>query len=63
MLSLLKLQGRVPAKHIKWRFNEEQRAFLNDFKWWDKPVEWIKQNAESFDEIDSFIVNNGEIRL
>ena len=55
--------GGVPAKHIKWRFNEEQRAFLNDFKWWDKPVEWIKQNAESFDDIDSFIVNNGEIRL
>lgn len=53
--------GGVPAKHIKWRFDECQRDFLINFKWWDKPVEWIKENADSFDEINSFILNNGEI--
>ena len=53
--------GGVPAKHIKWRFDESQRDFLINFKWWDKPVEWIKENADSFDEINSFILNNGEI--
>lgn len=46
--------GGVPAKVIGKRFSEEQIAFLQDFKWWDKPFEWIKNNYQDFSDIDLF---------
>lgn len=52
--------GGVPAKIIKYRFNQEQIQFLLDFKWWDKPNEWIIQNAQVFDDIENFILQNKE---
>ena len=45
----------VPAKVIRKRFSEEEERRLVDFKWWDKPREWIEQNAGSFRDIWSFI--------
>lgn len=50
--------GGVPAKEIGKRFNESQIEFLNKFKWWDKPVGWIKQNYKQFNDIELFIRNN-----
>ncbi|KQS30696.1 CatB-related O-acetyltransferase [Dyadobacter sp. Leaf189] len=44
----------VPAKKIRSRFNDNDIQFLIDSAWWDKPFEWIKENAESFDEIEKF---------
>lgn len=43
--------GGVPAKEIKKRFSDEDIAFLKELKWWDKPEDWIKENAEKFDDI------------
>lgn len=48
--------GGVPAKEIRRRFTDDQVAFLMDFKWWDKPTEWIKQNAYFFQDIERFII-------
>ena len=31
--------GGVPARHIRWRFDEETRAALLRIRWWDWPVE------------------------
>jgi acetyltransferase-like isoleucine patch superfamily enzyme len=31
--------GGNPAKHMKYRFNEEIRDLLLELKWWDLPVE------------------------
>lgn len=44
--------GGVPAKHIKWRFNEAERNFLNEFSWWNKSEKWIKENADLFSDIN-----------
>ena len=44
----------VPARHLKWRFCEEDRAFLERFKWWEKPESWIKENALKFKDINEF---------
>lgn len=44
--------GGVPAKIIKYRFEKEDIEFLCDLKWWDKPVEWIKENADAFQHIN-----------
>ena len=49
-----------PAKVISKRFTDEQAAWLMKFKWWDKPLEWIKEHAEEFDDIENFIMRHSE---
>ncbi|HEY5587479.1 MAG TPA: CatB-related O-acetyltransferase [Candidatus Paceibacterota bacterium] len=46
--------GGVPAKHIKYRFEQEDIDFLLQFKWWEKSPEWIKKNASAFISINLF---------
>ncbi len=47
--------GGIPAKHIKYRFSNEQIEFLMKLKWWNKDEEWIKNKAEYFDDIEKFM--------
>lgn len=47
--------GGVPAKVIKYRFDEETIAKLLEVKWWDKNQEWIKAHADQFEDIDKFL--------
>ena len=47
--------GGVPAKIIRYRFNEEQIAFLLRFKWWDKDDEWLKEHVKEFSSIENFV--------
>jgi len=55
--------GGNPAKHIRYRFSEEEIKKLNEIKWWDWPIDKIKKNAlllqssniEEFLKIHSFI--------
>lgn len=44
--------GGVPAKVIRYRFEEDDICFLNTLKWWNKDVEWIEEHAEFFDDIE-----------
>ena len=41
----------IPAKHTRYRFNEEQIKFLEKFMWWEKDENWLKTNAEYFTDI------------
>ena len=50
-----------PAKVISKRFTDEQAAWLINFRWWDKPLEWIKEHAEEFDDIEKFIEMHSEM--
>lgn len=46
----------VPARHVRYRFNEEQIAGLQKIRWWDWPDEIILANMDVFyDDIDTFI--------
>lgn len=47
--------GGVPARIIRYRFSEEEVVRLLELKWWDKPEQWIKENAESFSDIKKFL--------
>jgi len=47
--------GGIPAKHIKYRFTQEIIIRLKDVKWWDEDIEWIKKNANKFNDINLFI--------
>lgn len=44
----------VPAREIKKRFTEKERIFLQEFKWWNKDIEWIKKNVRDFSDIKFF---------
>lgn len=48
----------IPAKLIRYRFDDIQIDFLEQFKWWDKPINWIKENYLDFKDIQSFVDNN-----
>ena len=47
--------GGVPAKIIKYRFNESQIEFLKSFKWWEKDQKWIENNMDLFEDINKFL--------
>jgi acetyltransferase-like isoleucine patch superfamily enzyme len=40
--------GGVPARLIKKRFTEDQIKMLLEYKWWDKEIEFIRENAQLF---------------
>ena len=44
--------GGVPAKVLKYRYDEETIRFLLDLKWWDMDVEWLSQHWELLCDID-----------
>lgn len=43
--------GGVPAKVLRYRFEENEMAFLKQFKWWDKEVGWLQENYKQFHDI------------
>ena len=53
--------GGVPAKVIRYRFNEEQIAYLQQSQWWNRGEEWLEENASLFTDIDSFTDNKNTI--
>lgn len=48
--------GGLPAKLIKKRFTDDQITFLCNFRWWDRDIKWIKENANKFQDIEQFIL-------
>lgn len=46
--------GGIPARIIKYRYSEEDISFLLEFKWWDKDINWIKNNASLFTDFTKF---------
>lgn len=47
----------IPAKKIGYRFDKDKIDFLLKFKWWEKDLEWIRNNAEYFSDVNSFYNN------
>lgn len=48
--------GGVPAKIIKYRFDKDVIDKLLNSKWWDKDIEYLKNNFQKFHNIDTFLV-------
>ena len=40
--------GGIPAKIIKYRFDEETQKKLLELEWWNQDIEWIKENSVFF---------------
>jgi len=47
--------GGVPAKIIKYRFEQGEIDELLKIKWWDRDVEYLKRNYKKFHDIKKFV--------
>lgn len=51
--------GGVPARIIRYRYDEQKVKQLLDFQWWNKDIIWIKNHAALFaDENEFFNIIN-----
>lgn len=51
--------GGVPAKFIRYRFDETARAIIQKSQWWDNDHQWLQNNYLLFHNIDKFISHFG----
>ena len=51
----------IPAKIIRYRFNENQISYLLETKWWEKDPKWIKNNSHLFIDIEKFILEMNDL--
>lgn len=47
--------GGVPAKLIKYRYSDIIVSKLQKSQWWEKDINWIKENWMLFNNIDDFL--------
>jgi len=52
--------GGIPAKIIKYRFTKEQIEFLQEFKWWDRDLDWIIANKDLFVNVELLMAKYGK---
>ena len=47
--------GGVPAKIIRYRFDEKEISSLLELKWWDKDSDWLKSHVKDMEDIKKFL--------
>lgn len=47
--------GGVPAKIIRYRFDDATIDKLNELKWWNKDKKWIEEHAIEFSDAKAFL--------
>jgi len=47
--------GGVPAKIIRYRFDEDTISKLLELKWWEKNQSWIQNHAEYFEDVEKLL--------
>jgi acetyltransferase-like isoleucine patch superfamily enzyme len=52
--------GGVPAKLIRYRFDESVRAALLESRWWDRSDLWLQEHVADFLSVESFVSLVGE---
>jgi virginiamycin A acetyltransferase len=45
--------GGVPARRIRPRFDDETVAFLLDLRWWDRGIDWLRDNVEAMSDVEA----------
>lgn len=45
--------GGVPARVLKYRYDEETIAWLLKVKWWDRPVDWLRSHWELLGDLEA----------
>ena len=44
--------GGVPARFLKYRFDESTIEWLLRVRWWDKPLDWLREHWEMMCDMD-----------
>lgn len=57
------IHGGIPAKLIRYRFDDQHISQLLKLKWWDWSVEKIKRYSHLFDNVEAFIKEVPDARL
>jgi phosphonate metabolism protein (transferase hexapeptide repeat family) len=52
--------GGVPAKIIKYRFDEKTCSMIDEFKWWDKTNDWLQERHALFASPEEFLKKYSE---
>jgi len=47
--------GGVPAKHIRFRFSDDEIKKIQSIEWWNKDEEWLKKNVSMFLNKNEFL--------
>lgn len=50
--------GGIPAKHIRYRFTEQQIETLDKIQWWNRNPGWLREHYNDFENIDTFITRH-----
>ena len=50
----------IPGKIIGYRFDDETIKYLQELEWWNKPIEWIKSNADYFENVELLMKHIGD---
>ena len=50
----------IPGEVIGFRFSSDIINYLLKLKWWDKPEKWIRDNADSFENVELLIKRVGD---
>ena len=45
----------VPARIMRYRFEDDQIRVLQQFKWWERDETWLKEHAHLFDHIEELV--------
>ena len=46
------IAGGIPAKIVRYRYDEESIIFLRQFQWWNRSPQWLKENIEAMNDIN-----------
>jgi acetyltransferase-like isoleucine patch superfamily enzyme len=46
--------GGVPAKVLRYRLEQAEIECLQHFKWWDRDIQWLRENHERFYDVKKF---------
>ncbi len=46
--------GGVPAKVLKYRFDEQTVQLLLDSRWWEKDTLWLQEHVTEMQDIEKF---------
>lgn len=47
--------GGVPARLVKWRFDEQTRELIRNSAWWNRSEDWLRLNFRKFHDPEEFI--------
>ena len=51
--------GGVPAKVIRYRFEQADIDLLEQLKWWDRDIDWLRKNCELMREANLHTLTQG----